>query len=97
MKLCANLSLLFTEVPLLQRIDAAAKAGFEGVEIQFPYDVPAQDLKAALDEAGLPLVLINLPAGDLMQGGPGIAAVPERAAEFEAALATALDLSLIHI
>ena len=36
MKLCANLSLLFTEVPLLQRIDAAAKAGFEGVEIQFP-------------------------------------------------------------
>ncbi|WP_440467070.1 hydroxypyruvate isomerase family protein [Pseudomonas sp. YH-1] len=95
MKLCANLSLLFTEVPLLQRIDAAAKAGFEGVEIQFPYDVPAQDLKAALDEAGLPLVLINLPAGDLMQGGPGIAAVPERAAEFEAALAKALDYARI--
>lgn len=95
MKLCANLSLLFTEVPLLQRIDAAAKAGFEGVEIQFPYDVPAQDLKAALDEAGLPLVLINLPAGDLMQGGPGIAAVPERAAEFEAALTKALDYACI--
>ncbi|MBD9630596.1 hydroxypyruvate isomerase family protein [Pseudomonas sp. PDM19] len=95
MKLCANLSLLFTEVPLLQRIDAAAKAGFEGVEIQFPYDVPAQDLKAALDEAGLPLVLINLPAGDLMQGGPGIAAVPERATEFEAALAKALDYARI--
>lgn len=95
MKLCANLSLLFTEVPLLQRIDAAAKAGFEGVEIQFPYDVPAQDLKAALDETGLPLVLINLPAGDLMQGGPGIAAVPERAAEFEAALAKALDYARI--
>lgn len=95
MKLCANLSLLFTEVPLLQRIDAAAKAGFEGVEIQFPYDVPAQDLKAALDDAGLPLVLINLPAGDLMQGGPGIAAVPERGAEFEAALAKALDYARI--
>ncbi|PJI49276.1 MAG: hydroxypyruvate isomerase [Pseudomonas sp.] len=95
MKLCANLSLLFTEVPLLQRIDAAAKAGFEGVEIQFPYDVPAQDLKTALDEAGLPLVLINLPAGDLMQGGPGIAAVAERGAEFEAALAKALDYARI--
>ncbi|WP_236171766.1 hydroxypyruvate isomerase family protein [Pseudomonas pseudonitroreducens] len=95
MKLCANLSLLFTEVPLLQRIDAAAKAGFQGVEIQFPYDVPAQELKAALDQAGMPLVLINLPAGDLMQGGPGIAAVPERAAEFEAALAKALDYARI--
>ncbi len=95
MKLCANLSLLFTEVPLLQRIDAAAKAGFDGVEIQFPYDIPAEQLKAALDDAGLPLVLINLPAGDLMQGGPGLAAVPERAAEFEAALAQALEYARI--
>lgn len=95
MKLCANLSLLFTEVPLLERIAAAKAAGFEGVEIQFPYEVPAEQLKAALEDAGLPLILINLPAGDLMQGGPGLAAVPERAAEFDAALVKALDYARI--
>lgn len=90
MKLCANLSLLFTELPLLERIQAAAEAGFAGVEIQFPYEVAAHDLKAALKDAGLPLVLINLPAGDLMSGGPGLAAVPQRQAEFDAGLAQAL-------
>lgn len=90
MKLVANLSLLFTELPLLERIAAAAEAGFAGVEIQFPYEVAAHELKAALKAAGLPLVLINLPAGDLMGGGPGLAAVPERQAEFDAALAQAL-------
>lgn len=90
MKLCANLSLLFSELPLLDRIQAAAQAGFAGVEIQFPYEVSAQELKAALKDAGLPLVLINLPAGDLLSGGPGLAAVPARQAEFDAGLAQAL-------
>lgn len=90
MKLAANLSLLFTELPLLERAQAAAEAGFTGVEIQFPYEVAAHDLKAVLKQAGLPLVLINLPAGDLMSGGPGLTAVPERQAEFDAALAQAL-------
>lgn len=87
MKLAANLTMLFTELPLAERIRAAAEAGFAGVEVQFPYEVPAHELKAALQAAGLPLVLINLPAGDLMTGGPGLAAVPERQAEFDAALA----------
>ncbi|MNF64346.1 Hydroxypyruvate isomerase [compost metagenome] len=90
MKLCANLSLLFTELPLLERIQAAADAGFAGVEIQFPYELAAEELHAALQRAGLPLVLINLPAGDLLGGGPGLAAVPQRQAEFDAALARAL-------
>lgn len=90
MKLCANLSLLFTELPLLERIQAAADAGFAGVEIQFPYELAAEELHAALQRAGLPLVLINLPAGDLLTGGPGLAAVPERQAAFDAALAQAL-------
>lgn len=90
MKLCANLSMLFTELPLLERIPAAAAAGFAAVEIQFPYELPAEELSAALQRAGLPLVLINLPAGDLMSGGPGLAAVPQRQAEFDAALAQAL-------
>jgi hydroxypyruvate isomerase len=90
MKIAANLSLLFTELPLLARVQAAAAAGFDGVEIQFPYEVPALQLKEALARAGLPLRLINLPAADLMTGGPGLAAVPARQAEFDAALQQAL-------
>lgn len=91
MKLAANLSLLFNELPLLERVRAAAVAGFAGVEIQFPYEVPAIALKEALERTGLPLVLINLPAGDLMTGGPGLAGVPARQAEFDAALQEALS------
>lgn len=90
MKIAANLSLLFTEYPLLERIGAAAHAGFSGVEIQFPYEVDAQALKTALDTHHMPLVLINLPAADLMVGGAGLAAVPYRTNEFEQALDTAL-------
>lgn len=90
MKIAANISMLFTELPLLERVQAAAAAGFDGVEIQFPYAVPAIALKEALQRAGMPLVLINLPAGDLMSGGPGLAAVPARQAEFDAALQEAL-------
>lgn len=91
MKIAANLSLLFTEYPLLERVAAAAQAGFQGVEIQFPYTVPAEALKHELDTHALPLILINLPAADLMEGGPGLASVPERAEAFEHALHTALD------
>ncbi|WP_263145482.1 TIM barrel protein [Pseudomonas sp. RIT-PI-AD] len=86
MKLSANLSLLFGERPLLQRVVAARAAGFDGVEIQFPYELPALRLKEALEAAGLPLVLINLPAGDFMTGGPGLAANPRQRAAFAAAL-----------
>jgi hydroxypyruvate isomerase len=91
MKIAANLSLLFTELPLVERVVAAAAAGFDGVEIQFPYELPAIRLKEALDAAGMPLRLINLPAGDLMSGGAGLAAVPARQAEFDAALQEALS------
>ncbi|NQD93857.1 TIM barrel protein [Pseudomonas sp. CrR25] len=90
MRIAANLSLLFTELPLLDRVAAAAVAGFDGVEIQFPYEVAAIRLKEALERAGMPLVLINLPAGDLMSGGAGLAAVPARQRDFDAALEQAL-------
>ncbi|MCL6688841.1 TIM barrel protein [Pseudomonas sp. R3.Fl] len=91
MPICANLSLLFTELPLIERVRAAAEAGFAGVEIQFPYEVPAAALQAELQRSGMPLVLFNLPAGDLMQGGAGLAAVPGREAQFAAGLRQALD------
>lgn len=90
MKIAANLSMLFTEQPLSQRVQAACAAGFDGVEIQFPYELAAISLKEALELAGLPLVLINLPAGDLMQGGAGLAAVPARQQAFDQALQEAL-------
>lgn len=91
MKIAANLSMLFTELPLRDRVVAAAAAGFDGVEIQFPYELPALSLKEALEAAGMPLVLINLPAGDLMSGGAGLAALPARQAAFDAALQEALS------
>lgn len=93
MKIAANLSLLLNEYPLLERVRAAAAAGFSGVEVQFPYEHPAIVWKEALERAGLPLVLINLPAGDLMSGGAGLACVPGREAEFEAALQQALTFA----
>jgi hydroxypyruvate isomerase len=91
MKIAANLSLLFGELPLRERVVAAAAAGFDGVEIQFPYELAAIRLKEALAAAGMPLVLINLPAGDLLDGGAGLAAVPTRQAEFDAALQETLS------
>ncbi|AHL76511.1 hydroxypyruvate isomerase [Stutzerimonas stutzeri] len=90
MKIAANLSMLFNELPLAERVMAARVAGFDGVEIQFPYELPAIHLKEQLERADLPLVLINLPAGDFTQGGPGLAAVPSRQAAFDAALQEAL-------
>ncbi|WP_312254856.1 hydroxypyruvate isomerase family protein [Stutzerimonas nitrititolerans] len=90
MRIAANLSMLFTELPLADRVLAARTAGFDGVEIQFPYELPAIRLKELLERAGLPLVLINLPAGDLLQGGAGLAAVPARQDEFDVALRDAL-------
>ena len=90
MKIAANLSLLFTDRPLLERVLAARVAGFDGVEIQFPYEVPAIQLAEALQRADMPLVLINVPAGDLMAGGAGLACVPSRQADFDAALQEAL-------
>ncbi len=74
----ANVSLLFTELPILERFGAAKEHGFEWVEIQFPYETPAKDLKAAIDQAGVKLALFNVPADDLMTGGEGLAAVPEK-------------------
>lgn len=90
MKISANLTMLFTERPLLERIVAAAAAGFDGVEIQFPYEVPALRLKDELARAGMPLVLMNFPGGDFLTGGPGLAAVPARQREFDQALQDAL-------
>ena len=85
-KFSANISTLFREYPLIERIGRVADAGFDAVEIQFPYGEDPQTLKAELDARRMPLVLMNFPVGDLMRGGEGLAAVPGREADFESAL-----------
>lgn len=90
-KFAANLSMLFTELPFLDRIAAAAVAGFEAVECQFPYDYPAGEIADRLREAGLRMILHNLPAGDWAAGDRGIAAVPGREAEFRDGVAKAIE------
>jgi len=82
----ANLSLLFTEVPLIDRFQQARAAGFEAVEIQFPYELPAQTIKQQLQQHELKLVLFNVPADTLLQGGEGLACVPEKQHQFKQAL-----------
>ncbi|NJA07935.1 hydroxypyruvate isomerase family protein [Methylomonas sp. MED-D] len=89
LRFSANLSLLFDEYPLLERFQAARRAGFDAVEIQFPYDLPAEAITDQLQYHDLRLVLFNVDAATLLQGGEGLAAVPERVAEFRRAVAQA--------
>lgn len=89
-KLAANLSLLFNEVPFLERFEAAAKAGFKAVEFLFPYEYSAAELRARLDGNGLTLVLHNLPPGDWGKGERGIGCHPDRVAEFRAGVERAI-------
>ena len=86
-RFAANLTLLFTEVPFLQRFERAARAGFTAVEFLFPYAWPAADIKAGLDAHGLQLVLHNLPPGDWDGGDRGLACHPDRVDEFRASVA----------
>ena len=87
----ANLSLLFTEVELIDRFKAAKQQGFDAVEIQFPYSLSAEILKNTLEEQQLKLVLFNVDADDLLQGGEGLACVPEKQHQFRQAVAQALE------
>ena len=93
MKLAANVSLLYREQPLAERIAAAARDGFDGVEILFPYDVPTAALRGWLQDAGLPLALINTPLGTA--GERGHAAVAGEEAHFLDGLRRALDVAAV--
>lgn len=94
-KLAANLSMMFTEVPFLERFAAAAKAGFKGVEYLFPYDHPAETIAKALQDNGLENVLFNLPPGNWETGDRGLAALPGREAEFEGLIDKALEYAQV--
>ena len=79
-RFAANLSMMFNEVPFLDRFALAAKAGFKGVEFLFPYEHPAAEIAARLKDNGLQQVLFNAPAGDFAKGERGMAAIPGKQA-----------------
>lgn len=86
----ANLSMMFTERPFLERFAAARAAGFTAVEFLFPYGYPAENVASALHTAGLQQVLFNAPPGDWDSGERGIASLSGRDTEFDESLHTAL-------
>ena len=90
-KFAANLTMLFTEVPFLDRFAAAAEAGFEAVEFLFPYDFTVKQVADALSASHLTPVLHNLPAGNWAAGERGIACLPDRTAEFRAGVPRAIE------
>ena len=90
-RFCANLSLLFADVPLAERFSRAAAAGFRAVEVQFPYELPAAQTADLLQTHGLELVLHNLPAGDWAAGDRGIAVQHARQGEFRDGVARGIE------
>ena len=90
MKLAANISFLFTELPPLDRIDAAKEAGFEGVELLFPYDLDPRAIRERAERHGMTVVQINSPPGNREAGEVGFASVPDREREFQDSVRKAL-------
>ena len=89
-KFAANLTMLYSELDFLERFEAAAHAGFTGVEYLFPYAFGQAQLAERLHAAGLTQVLFNLPAGDWTAGERGIACLPDRIDEFRSGVAQAI-------
>jgi len=102
-RFAANLTHLWAELPYLDRFEAAAEAGFQGVEVLFPYDVPAPDTLSALHRSGLQMVLLNAPGPNYTGGARGFAAIPGGEARFDYDMrravryAQALGAKLIHV
>ena len=95
LKFAANLTLLFSDSPFLERFARARAAGFRYVEFQFPYEHDLTAIARALDENALELVLFNLPAGAWNAGERGLAALPQRVQEFRASVTQALGAAQI--
>ena len=94
-RFAANLSLLFTELPFLDRFEAAAAAGFDAVEFMFPYDFPADEIAARLKATGLRLALFNLPAGNWAAGERGLAIYSNLTSEFRASVDRAIKYASV--
>ena len=90
-RFAANLSMMFQDLAFLERFDAAARAGFKGVEYLFPYAYDRALLADRLAKNGLVQVLHNLPAGDWAAGERGIAVLPDRVGEFQDGVGKAIE------
>ncbi len=90
-RFAANLTMLYNELPFLERFGAAARDGFEAVEFLFPYAFDAAAVATAARAAGVRIVLHNLPAGDWDAGERGIACLPDRVDEFRAGVERAIE------
>src|SRR4051794_29196319 len=103
LRFCANLGVLFSELPFLDRFAAASRSGVAGVEFASPYEYPAAELRALLRDNGLTQVLINGPAGNRAAGERGFACLPERETQYRDSImqaldyAAALDCRLVHV
>lgn len=91
----ANLTMMFTERPFMERFDAAADAGFEAVEFLFPYDFPAAEIRGALDRNGLAMALFNTYPGDWEGGERGLASLAGRESDFRDSVKRALDYAAV--
>jgi len=89
-RFAANLTMMFTEWPFLDRFGVAADLGFTAVEFLFPYDHPREAIADRLNRHGLTLALFNFPPGDWAAGERGLAALPGREDELRAGVETAL-------
>jgi len=89
-RFAANLSMMFNEVPFLDRFEEATKAGFTAVEFLFPYQYPAKEVGDRLHRSGLTQALFNLPPGNWEAGEKGFAALPDRFVDLQESLRTAL-------
>jgi hydroxypyruvate isomerase len=102
-RLSANLGFLWTELDLPEAIQAAATAGFHGVECHFPYAIDSAKVKAAMSETGLPMVGLNTHRGNVEQGDNGLSAVIGRESEardyIEQAVeyAAAIECKNVHV
>ncbi|HXZ68295.1 MAG TPA: TIM barrel protein, partial [Alphaproteobacteria bacterium] len=94
MKFSTSITTMFREWPALERPAKAKAAGFDAVEIQI-LDVPAREMAAAANEAGVEVVLINAGMGDLREGGPGLSGVPGRERAFADEIARTLENAAI--
>lgn len=94
-KFSANVTLLYPELPFIDRFEAAAKAGFKGVECQFPYAYDLEEIADKVNAHQLEMVLFNLPAGNWEAGDRGIAAHPARISEFQDGVGKALEAARI--
>ncbi|MBI4279636.1 MAG: hydroxypyruvate isomerase family protein [Armatimonadetes bacterium] len=92
-RFAVNLSLLFTDVPLLRRFERAARAGFRSVEFMFPYGEDVDGIERELKRLGLELILFNLPAGDFAAGERGLANHPARRGEFRDGVAKSIEIA----